>query len=122
MSSPAPKRKFALFAPYIATPAAAALRAKHGRAHLAALAPLIQRGIISSTVGGPFYADSGAGETADGKDKDRAFGGSFFVMEAGSYREALEIVKQDPYYKEALWDIPNIRLVEYRTPPKPAKL
>lgn len=46
--------------------------------------------------GGPFFADNGAGEDA----AERAYGGSFFLMEAESYADALEVVQADVYYKD----------------------
>lgn len=76
--------------------------------------------------GGPFYNDAGAGENA----AQRAFGGTFLLLEAESHEEALKIIQADEYYKEGLvraavrwlpvlmcfraqWEVAHIRLVEY---------
>ncbi|KAJ7750217.1 hypothetical protein B0H16DRAFT_1549869 [Mycena metata] len=103
-------RTFAFFGPYVTTPEAQSLRARIRSTHLAGLKPLKERGVITN--GGPFYNDEGAGEGAP----DRPFGGSFFVMEAETYAEALKIIQADVYYTEGLWDIPQIRLIEYVVP------
>ncbi|KAJ7116835.1 hypothetical protein C8R43DRAFT_112671 [Mycena crocata] len=100
-------RKFAFFGPYITTPGAQELRNRINAAHKARIMKNKEAGIMK--FGGPFYNDGGAGED----DEDRTFGGSFFLMEAESHAEAMELIKQDEYYVEGLWDIPLIRLVEY---------
>ncbi|KAJ7157968.1 hypothetical protein C8R43DRAFT_996507 [Mycena crocata] len=100
-------RKFAFFGPYITTPGAQELRTRIIAAHKARILKNKEAGIIK--FGGPFYNDDGAGEG----DEDRAFGGSFFLMEAENYAAAMEIIEQDVYYVEGLWDIPLIKLVEY---------
>ncbi|KAJ7024374.1 hypothetical protein C8F04DRAFT_1131726 [Mycena alexandri] len=103
-------RTFAFFGPYITGPEAQSLRARIRSAHLARLKPLHEQGVITN--GGPFYNDDGAGEGAP----DRPFGGSFFIMEAETRAEALKVLQEDVYYKEGLWDIPQIRLIEYVAP------
>jgi len=104
-------RKFALFAPYITGPEAQELRARIHAPHIAGLKKLQAEGIIK--FGGPFYNDDGAGENA----ADRPFGGSFFLLEAESREAALKIIEADEYYKHGLWDIPQIRLIEYHLGP-----
>ncbi|KAJ7508722.1 hypothetical protein B0H11DRAFT_41055 [Mycena galericulata] len=101
-------RKFAFFGPYI-TDGRQELRTRIGETHKAGVRKLFEAGTLK--FGGPFFADGGAGEGLDAAE--RAFGGSFFLMEAESHAAALEIVKADVYYTQGLWDIPNIRLVEY---------
>ncbi|KAJ6523548.1 hypothetical protein B0H19DRAFT_648246 [Mycena capillaripes] len=83
------------------------LRARIRDAHVAAAQNLLAAGVIK--FGGPFYNDNGAGEDA----ADRAFGGTFFLLEAESHAEALKIIEADEYYKHGLWDVGAIRLVEY---------
>ncbi|KAJ7492246.1 hypothetical protein FB451DRAFT_1217574 [Mycena latifolia] len=100
-------RKFAFFGPYITTPGAQELRSRINAAHKAGLEKNLAAGVLK--FGGPFYNDNGEGEGA----ADRAFGGSFLLMEAESHAAALEIIKSDEYYIHGLWDIPNIKLVEY---------
>ncbi|KAJ7922809.1 hypothetical protein B0H13DRAFT_1981830 [Mycena leptocephala] len=100
-------RKFAFFGPYITGPGAQELRARLKEAHIAELKKNEAAGFIK--FGGPFYNDDGAGEGA----ADRAFGGSFFLMEAESRAAALEVIESDEYYKHGLWDVSAIRLVEY---------
>ncbi|KAF8123706.1 hypothetical protein K438DRAFT_2003270 [Mycena galopus ATCC 62051] len=102
-------RKFAFFGPYITGPDAHALRTRIHAPHVAGLRKKRDEGIVK--FGGPFYNDDGAGESAD--EADRAFGGTFLLLEAESREEALKIIEGDVYYKEGLWDIPQIRLVEY---------
>ncbi|KAJ7048286.1 hypothetical protein C8F01DRAFT_1267834 [Mycena amicta] len=102
-----PNRKFAFFGPYITTPNARELRARIIEPHQAALRKLTERGILK--LGGPTYNDDGAGEDSP----DRPFGGTFFLLEAASRAEILEIIQNDLYYTEGLWDVPNIRLSEY---------
>ncbi|KAJ7741340.1 hypothetical protein B0H16DRAFT_1728592 [Mycena metata] len=103
-------RTFAFFGPYVTTPEAQPLRNRIRSTHLARFNSLKESGLFIK--GGPFYNDEGAGEGAP----DRAIGGSFFIMEAETYAEALKIIQADVYYTEGLWDIPQIRLVEYAAP------
>ncbi|KAJ7755017.1 hypothetical protein DFH07DRAFT_822586 [Mycena maculata] len=100
-------RKFLFFGPYITGPGAQDLRARLVDAHKAALRKHFDSGALK--FGGPFYTDGGAGEDAAG----RAFGGTFILMEMESHAAALELIEADIYYKEGLWDKPNLRLVEY---------
>ncbi|KAJ7150372.1 hypothetical protein C8R46DRAFT_1124797 [Mycena filopes] len=100
-------RTFAFFGPYITGPEAEPLRARLHVTHITRLQAEKEKGVLK--LGGPFYNDNGAGEGA----AERAFGGSFFVMEAETRAEAMKLIEADVYYKEALWDIPQIRLVEY---------
>ncbi|KAJ7742191.1 hypothetical protein B0H14DRAFT_2677604 [Mycena olivaceomarginata] len=100
-------RKFAFFAPYITSSDAPALRARILAPHVARVKELQAAGVIK--FGGPFYNDAGAGENA----AQRAFGGTFLLLEAESHEEALKIIQADEYYKEGLWDVAHIRLVEY---------
>ncbi|KAJ7269344.1 hypothetical protein B0H12DRAFT_1095284 [Mycena haematopus] len=102
-------RKFAFFGPYITGPEAQELRARIHAPHVAELKNLQAAGVVK--FGGPFYNDDGAGEGAAAAE--RAFGGTFLLLEAESREEALKIIEGDVYYKEGLWDIPQIRLVEY---------
>ncbi|KAK7063891.1 hypothetical protein R3P38DRAFT_2821035 [Favolaschia claudopus] len=106
-------RKFVFFGPYITTPEAKELRARIHTAHVNNVQKLLADKIIK--FGGPFYNDDGAGENSS----DRAFGGSFFLMEAESREQALKIVQADPYYENGLWDIAKLHLVEYDTGPLP---
>ncbi|KAJ7103159.1 hypothetical protein B0H15DRAFT_811206 [Mycena belliarum] len=105
-------RKFAFFGPYITTPSAKELRSRLLAAHREALQAKKAAGVLK--LGGPFYNDGGEGEGA----ADRAFGGSFLLLEAESYAAALEIIKGDEYYIHGLWDVPNIKLVEYSPGPE----
>ncbi|KAJ7610887.1 hypothetical protein FB45DRAFT_1037777 [Roridomyces roridus] len=98
-------RKFMFFGPYITTPNAAELRLRLLPQHQADIKSRPQ--IIK--FGGPFFTDEGAGEDA----AERAYGGTFFLMEAESYAAAREIIESDLYYKDGLWDVKNIKLVEY---------
>ncbi|KAJ6520212.1 hypothetical protein C8R45DRAFT_954294 [Mycena sanguinolenta] len=100
-------RKFAFSAPYITGPEAQKLRARIHEPHVAELKKNQAAGFIK--FGGPFYNDDGAGEDA----AERPFGGTFLLMEAENRAEALKIIESDVYYKEGLWDIPQIRLIEY---------
>ncbi|KAJ6520211.1 hypothetical protein C8R45DRAFT_954293 [Mycena sanguinolenta] len=102
-------RTFAVFAPYITGPEAQELRARIHAEHLAGLKKNQAAGFIK--FGGPCYNDDGAGEGA----AERPFGGSFLLMEAESREEALKIVESDVYHKEGLWDISQIRVIEYKS-------
>ncbi|KAJ7292946.1 hypothetical protein C8J57DRAFT_1267650 [Mycena rebaudengoi] len=101
--------KFALVAPYVSTPDVQALRLRLIEAHKAG----IQKHLSSGTIrmAGPMLDDKGAGEGA----ADRAYGGSFFLLEAESYAAALEVVKADTYYTGGLWDAEKLGLFEYHT-------
>ncbi|KAJ7062854.1 hypothetical protein C8F01DRAFT_1368555 [Mycena amicta] len=101
-------RKFAFFGPFISTPGWSELRARIAEEHKAGIGPLAKAGILK--YGGPSYDDSDDGAEPS---TDRVPRGSFFLLEAPSRAEALKVIESDIFYKEGLWDIPNIRLVEY---------
>ncbi|KAJ7150365.1 hypothetical protein C8R46DRAFT_1043735 [Mycena filopes] len=98
-------RTYAFFGPYITGPEAAPLRARLVKTHLAGLKAQKEKGVI--TLVGPFFNDDRAG--TEGVTPD----GSFFVLEAETRADALALIESDAYYKEGLWDIPQIRLVEF---------
>ncbi|KAJ7610888.1 hypothetical protein FB45DRAFT_941930 [Roridomyces roridus] len=98
-------RKFVFLGPYITTPNAAALRLRLVSQHRADLKSRPE--VIK--MGGPFFADEGAGEDAT----ERTVGGTFFLMEAENYAAAREVIESDVFYKDGLWDVPNMKLVEY---------
>ncbi|KAJ7651547.1 hypothetical protein DFH06DRAFT_1207342 [Mycena polygramma] len=102
-------RKFVFFGPYITGPGAQELRARIRDKHVAVAKEHLAAGILK--FGGPFYTDAGAGEALEAAD--RAFGGTFFLLEAESHADALAIIEADEYYKQGLWDLDAIRLVEY---------
>ncbi|KAJ7471987.1 hypothetical protein FB451DRAFT_1251617 [Mycena latifolia] len=104
-------RKFVFIGPYKTTPDAPELRNRLFAAHLEGIQKRKAEGVIK--FGGPFYSDGGEGESA----ADRAFGGSFILLEAESHAAALDIMKGDTYYADGLWDIPKIQLFEYSPGP-----
>ncbi|KAF7304214.1 hypothetical protein MIND_00653600 [Mycena indigotica] len=109
LMSTSPNRKYAFFGPYITTPDARDLQARLMKEHFARLKPLVEQGVIK--LGGPVYTDGSAGDVKG--VADRNFGGSFFILETPSYDAAMAIIKDDVYYLEGLWDVPNLHLVEY---------
>ncbi|QLQ78397.1 hypothetical protein HG537_0A06440 [Torulaspora globosa] len=80
-------------------------RSKARPAHLAGIPPLVEQGKL--VCAGAIYNEPKA------PGEERTFAGSHLQVVADTKEEALEIVKNDVFAKEGVWDLDNIIIYQF---------